>query len=72
MPTYLMPAIVNKGQVYMGLMDGVLLTLINGAICIALPKLLSIMLAEKAQQKVPSQPKVTAQKSSTKIPSFSS
>ena len=54
----------------MGLMDGVLLTLINAAICIALPKLLSLIPQDKAEQNSSSSPELTAQESNSKVPSF--
>jgi len=54
----------------MGLMDGVLLTLINAAICIALPKLLSLIPQDKVEQKYSSSSELTAQEGNSEIPSF--
>jgi hypothetical protein len=36
----------------MNLMDGILLTLVNTAVCLVLPKLLSVILAKKNQEVV--------------------
>lgn len=55
----------------MGLIDGVIITLLNTAVCLGLPKLLSVILAPKRKKiAVKSQPTRTSPESSLEIPSF--
>ncbi|MBW4558567.1 MAG: hypothetical protein KME59_22095 [Trichormus sp. ATA11-4-KO1] len=51
----------------MTLMDGLLLTLLNTVVCIALPKLLSII-TTKPKSTEPSQPAINSQESNAEIP----
>ncbi|MHC5759921.1 hypothetical protein [Nostoc sp.] len=55
----------------MSLIDGILLTLLNTVACLALPKLLSVVLSRKSQNTPPSTSAVTSQDSNSEIPSFS-
>jgi hypothetical protein len=57
----------------MGLMDGLFLTLINAVVCLALPKLLSVFLADKGQSRKSTQASPTAinsQQTISEVPSF--
>ena len=57
----------------MGLMDGLFLTVINAVVCLALPKLLSILLAPKGQpsKSTKASPAViNCQEISSEMPSF--
>ncbi|MFN6572211.1 hypothetical protein [Dendronalium sp. ChiSLP03b] len=54
----------------MSLTDSILLTLLNTLACLALPKLLSVVLAAKAKAIKSSQSAVTSQESSSEIPSL--
>ena len=54
----------------MGLIDCLLLTLINAVICITLPKLLSLMKPNNTNSTAPSSPEFTAQEVQSKVPSF--
>lgn len=47
-----------------------LLTLINAVICITLPKVMSLILAATTNRIAPSQPALTPQEASSKVPSF--
>ncbi|MDZ7951418.1 hypothetical protein [Nostoc sp. DedQUE09] len=55
----------------MSLIDGIFLTLLNTVVCLALPKLLSVILSAKNQKTVPLQSTLTSQDSKSEIPSFS-
>ncbi|MEH1943444.1 MAG: hypothetical protein V7L01_24935 [Nostoc sp.] len=55
----------------MSLIDGILLTLLNTVACLALPKLLSVILAAKKQNTASSGSALTSQDSNSEIPSFS-
>ncbi|MEH2108453.1 hypothetical protein [Nostoc sp.] len=55
----------------MSLIDGILLTLLNTVACLALPKLLSVILAAKNQNTASSASALTSQDSNSEIPSFS-
>lgn len=55
----------------MSLIDGIFLTILNTVACLALPKLLSIILSAKSQNTVPLASTLTSQDSNSKIPSFS-
>lgn len=54
----------------MNLIDGIFLTLLNTVACLALPKLLSIILSTKSQSNKRSQSIMTSQDSNSEIPSF--
>ncbi|MBN3926873.1 hypothetical protein [Nostoc sp. NMS4] len=54
----------------MSLIDGIFLTLLNTVACLALPKLLSVILPVKNQNTEPST-SATSQNSNSEIPSFS-
>lgn len=61
----------DKGGLSMGVMDGVILTLLNTVVCLALPKLLSAILAPKGNRAVKSsQPTRTSPEPSAEILSF--
>lgn len=47
-----------------------LLTLINAVICITLPKVLSLIVASRANRIAASQPTLRPQKAQSKVPSF--
>ncbi|GAX36392.1 hypothetical protein [Nodularia sp. NIES-3585] len=51
----------------MNLMDGLLLTLLNTVVCIALPKVLSVITA-KSESTAPSTPVIESPESSGEIP----
>ncbi|MDB9372041.1 hypothetical protein [Nodularia sphaerocarpa] len=51
----------------MNLMDGLLLTLLNTVVCIALPKVISVI-AAKGESQEPSTPAMESPESSGKIP----
>ncbi|WP_392533367.1 hypothetical protein [Nostoc sp. C117] len=55
----------------MSLIDGLFLTLLNTVACLALPKLVSVILSAKNENAVPSPSAVTSQDSNSEIPSFS-
>ncbi|MCC5644902.1 hypothetical protein LC607_18545 [Nostoc sp. CHAB 5824] len=55
----------------MSLIDGILLTLLNTVACLALPKLLSVILSAKNQNTAPSASALTLQDSNSEMPSFS-
>ncbi|MDZ7962065.1 MAG: hypothetical protein RMY34_30055 [Aulosira sp. DedQUE10] len=54
----------------MSLIDGILLTLVNTVICLAFPKLLSIISAAKTKTTEPSTAVITISEASPEIPSF--
>ena len=54
----------------MGLMEGLLLTLINAVACIAFPKLLSVILTFKNQRTEAVQTTVSSNNAKSKVPSF--
>jgi hypothetical protein len=54
----------------MSLLDGLLLTLINTAACLVLPKLLSVILADKTKPESQSQAMMESPASSSEIPSL--
>ncbi|MBW4575358.1 MAG: hypothetical protein KME08_08760 [Aphanothece sp. CMT-3BRIN-NPC111] len=54
----------------MGLIDCLLLTLINAVICITLPKLLSLMKPNNINGTAPSLPNHTLQEAQSEVPSF--
>jgi hypothetical protein len=55
----------------MTLIDCILLTLVNTIVCIALPKVLSMVFTTKAKKVAPLQNSVTSSEPSAEIPSFS-
>lgn len=55
----------------MSLIDGILLTLLNTVGCLALPKLLSVIMSAKSQNIAPSPSALTSQDSNSEIPTFS-
>ncbi|MEH2178443.1 MAG: hypothetical protein V7K56_04610 [Nostoc sp.] len=55
----------------MSLIDGIFLTLLNAVACLALPKLLSIILPANNQNTEPSKSAMKSQESNFEIPSFS-
>ncbi|MBC1237811.1 MULTISPECIES: hypothetical protein [Nostoc] len=55
----------------MSLIDGLLLTLLNTVACLALPKLLSVILSAKNQKTTLSPVTVNSQDSNSEIPSYS-
>lgn len=55
----------------MSLIDGIFLTILNTVACLALPKLLSVILPGKNQNTQSSKSAMTSQDSNSKIPSFS-
>ncbi|MFN6538398.1 MAG: hypothetical protein RM021_018895 [Nostoc sp. EkiNYC01] len=55
----------------MSLIDGLLMTLLSAVACLALPKLLSVILSAKNENTVPSPSAVTSQDSNSEMPSFS-
>jgi len=54
----------------MSLMDSMLLTLLNTVICLVLPKLLSVVLAENTENPVSSQSEMEANDTVSSIPSY--
>ncbi|MBD2344547.1 hypothetical protein [Anabaena subtropica] len=55
----------------MNLIDGILLTLVNAIVCIALPKLLSVIQSQKKpQNNLPKQSAINSQDSSSNIPNY--
>lgn len=54
----------------MSLLDCLLMTLFNAAICLALPKAISLIQQEKANSNKKPQPDYAPQHTSTKAPSF--
>lgn len=54
----------------MSLIDGILLTLVNTAVCLVLPKLLSVILATQTKNVVSAQPVMESQDASANIPSY--
>ncbi|MEH2206993.1 MAG: hypothetical protein V7K53_23450 [Nostoc sp.] len=55
----------------MSLIDGIFLTILNTVACLALPKLLSVILPVKRQNTESSKSAMTSQDSNSEIPSFS-
>ncbi len=55
----------------MSLIDGIFLTILNAVACLALPKLLSIILPVKNRNTESSKSAMTSQDSNSEIPSFS-
>ncbi|MDF5707699.1 MAG: hypothetical protein PUP90_08455 [Nostoc sp. S4] len=55
----------------MSLIDSLLMTLLSAVACVALPKLLSVIMSAKKQKTVLSPSAVTSQDSNSEIPSFS-
>ena len=55
----------------MSLIDGIFLTLLNTEVCLAGPKLLSVIMPVKNQNTEPSKSAITSQDSNSEIPSFS-
>ncbi|WP_414752370.1 hypothetical protein [Anabaena sp. CCY 9910] len=55
----------------MSLIDGILLTLVNAIVCLALPRLLSVILAsKKPQNNLPKQSPIELEDSHPKISSY--
>ncbi|MBN3877997.1 hypothetical protein [Nostoc sp. JL23] len=55
----------------MSLIDGIFLTILNTVACLALPKLLSVIMPVKNQNTESSKSAMTSQDSNSEIPSFS-
>lgn len=55
----------------MSLIDGIFLTILNSVACLAVPKLLSVIVTVKNQNTEPSKSAITSQDSNSEIPSFS-
>ena len=55
----------------MSLIDDIFLTILNTVACLALPKVLSVILSAKNLNTVPSSSTLTSQDSNSEIPSFS-
>ncbi len=55
----------------MSLIDGIFMTLLNTVVCLALPKLVSVILSAKSQNTAFSPSTLTSQDSNSEIPSFS-
>lgn len=54
----------------MTLMNGLLLTVLNTVVCLAFPKLLSMMMSRKTKPAVSSQATLTSNNVGTDVPSF--
>ncbi|MEH2070724.1 MAG: hypothetical protein V7K47_21605 [Nostoc sp.] len=54
----------------MSLIDGLFMTLLSTVVCVALPKLLSVIVSAKEKNTVTSPSAVTSQDSNLEIPSF--
>jgi hypothetical protein len=61
---------IEKGGLSMRLMDGMLLTLISTVICVAFPKLLSMVLIVKTKRTAQPQTISTPQEVGTELPIF--
>ncbi|WP_322732785.1 hypothetical protein [Nostoc sp. ChiQUE01b] len=55
----------------MSLIDGIFMTLLNTVACLALPKLVSVIMSAKSQKTASSTSTLTSQDSNSEIPSFS-
>ncbi|WP_189523583.1 hypothetical protein [Nostoc sp. PA-18-2419] len=55
----------------MSLIDGLFMTLLSTVVCVALPKLLSVIMSAKKENTVTSPSAVTLQDSNSEMPSFS-
>lgn len=61
----------NIGSYIMSLIDGILLTLVNAIVCLALPRLLSVILAsKKPQNNLPKQSPIELEDSHSNISSY--